>query len=547
MDTFLRLRRKFNFHKIKLTYRSLGRMAMYIIGFFVILSFIWINFFPSNSEARYMALAMKNYKDVEAEISGKLKKAPANEELWRLLVSLRVDAERMPQKVDINKINPLNPEDSFGGKQEFLFNEEEFLAFLDTAEKPSPKLLKLRYRILKARNLKGLQYHNMSLEELNEISLILMDAQMFTRAQEVFHLILDSDPDNIEAKKKIFLILGITNQLDEIKKLLKKPEWRPYANDYNLYEYYMVEHQYFKMLYHLTKSQFKNYSWKTYLTCILCGLGWAIFLVHLGSGWFWKKKEQLLIPTALVLGFFSAFFCLGIVEIQNYYIDYKGMKPDNMIYNLGYCVLGIGLREELCKMIFFLPLLYFLKNIRTDYKLLCYCSLVGLGFSIAENFNYFLGSQTSAMNRFLTANFAHTFLTGFICFYLVKAVQQKGKAWDEFTMTFLKMVGIHGIYDFLLMDPVMVNKGFDFFAMMIFVYVAMMYMRLLINTAPPAHQFVSLTRVFTAALCCTLGITFLMISSEIGFKLTFKVIFSGVLGNAIFAYMFYREINEPIG
>ena len=100
MDTFLRLRRKFNFHKIKLTYRSLGRMSMYIFGAFVIASFIWAKFFPSTSEHRYGALALKNYKLVETEISEKLKADPKNGRLWRLLVMLRAMAEQTPIKIN---------------------------------------------------------------------------------------------------------------------------------------------------------------------------------------------------------------------------------------------------------------------------------------------------------------------------------------------------------------------------------------------------------------------------------------------------------------
>ncbi len=548
MDTFLRLRRKFNFHKIKLTYRSLGRMAMYIIGFFVVTSFIWINFFPSNSESRYQIMAMKNYKAVEIEISERLKKNPADADLWRLLVQLRVMAEKQPQKLDVSNMNPLNPEDAFGGSQEYLFSESEFLNFLETAEKPEPKLLKLRYELYKSHSLKEIKYHNKSLNELNEIGLILMDARMFKEAIEVFYIVLDSKPEDTEAKKHIFKCLTYSMQVNEVKKLIEDPAWRPFASHYDLYRYHLEKHSFGKMLYHLTASEYNRYSWKAIVACSVTGLGWILFLTHLGSGWFWKRKEQLLIPLAVTLGFFSTIFCLGVVVVQDHFLQYTGMKADNMIYNLGYCVLGIGLREELCKMLFFLPLLFFLKNIREEYKLLCYCSLVGLGFAIEENLSYFMnyGNQV-LMTRFLTANFLHMFTTGFVCFYLVKAIQQKGKAWDEFTMTFLKMVGIHGIYDFLLMDPNLASKGFGFFAMMLYVYVAMMYLRLLMTTAPPAHQYVSLTRVFTIALCLTLGITFLMSSSEIGIKLTIKIIFAGVLGNAIFAYMFYREINEPIG
>ena len=549
MDTFLRLRRKFKFHKVKLTYRSLGRMSMYIFGCFIIASVIWSKFFPSTSNNRYATLSLQNYKLVETEISKKLTSNPDNPELWRLLVMCRVMAEQTPMTMNIDEVNPLNPELSTKGRQEFLFSNEEFLEFLNKSTNPSPELLKFRYMIMKGGRHVNLKYHNRSIQELEEILRVYRDTARFTKVLEVAHVILREDPENVLAKRMAFLALTVQGKTDEVKKYLEDETWRPYAGHYERYKYYLNEGNYAKMVYHMTIYEYSSYSWKAFVACGVAGLGWALLLVHIGSGWFWKRKEQLLIPTALTLGFVSTIFCLAIVVIQNHFLNFEGeFKTKSIAYNLAYCVLGIGLREEVCKLLFFLPLLYFLKNIKEDYKILCYCSLIGLGFAIEENIGYFMRSgQASIMGRFLTANFAHTFMTGFTCFYLVKAVQNGGRSWDEFTTTFLKMIGIHGIYDFLLLDPTMIQKGMPFFSMMIYVYLAMLYLRLLMNTAPPAHQFVSLTRIFTIVLCCTIGVTFLMLSSEIGMKSTLKAIASGIVVYAIYAYMFYREFDEHIG
>ena len=548
MDTFLRLRRKFKFHKVKLTYRSLGRMSMYIFGAFVIASFIWAKFFPSSSEQRYGALALKNYKLVETEISEKLKANPDNEKLWRLFIVLRVIAEQTPIKINFDEMNPLSPELSSIGKQEFLLTNDEFLEFLNLSTKPDPELLKLRYRLMKDKDFSNINFHTRSVQELEEIGRVFRDTGQFNKALEVFHMVLKEDSENAFAKEMVFFSLSALGDSEEIKRHLDDESWRPYAGHYTLFKYYLKEGNYTKMLYHLTIEEYKSYSWKAFVTCGVAGLGWVLFLVHLGSGWFWKRKEQLLIPTALTLGFISTIFCLGLVVVQDHLLNHQGFEGKSVIYNLAYCVLGIGLREEVCKLLFFLPLLYFIKDIKEDYKILCYCSLVGLGFAIEENIGYFMrAGQGAIMARFLTANFAHTFMTGFTCYYLVKAVQRGGHAWDDFTTTFIKMIGIHGIYDFLLSDPTMIAKGMPFFSMMIYVYVAMLYLRLLMNTAPPAHQFVSLTRVFTIVLCCTIGVIFMMISSETGMKTAIKAIASGIIVYAIYAYMFYREFNERIG
>ena len=174
---------------------------------------------------------------------------------------------------------------------------------------------------------------------------------------------------------------------------------------------------------------------------------------------------------------------------------------------------------------------------------------MSLGFSIEENFSYAaraLGSPV-LMNRFLTANFLHMFLTAFICYSLTIAVQRGGRAWEEFAVSFAKMVLAHGVYDFLLVDPQMQKGGFYFFALMILLWLAMQYIRLILSCAPPRHRSVSLTRVFTIVLCVAIGISYVLLSDVIGMQYAMKAIFAGVLSNAIFAYMFFKEFNDPIG
>ena len=547
MEKFLKLRRALKLDKVKLTYRSLIRMSLYIFGLFLLLSVLAEKFFPSQSEMHFRAMLVIDYKTAEKECVARLKGNPADAKIWRLLVKYRVNNE-------YRKTPDGKPRESF-------LTDRQFKDFLKTAENPSPSALSYLYYLYEKQKQKQLSRtgsgeifithsENLSIENKEELGRFYFDQRQFSESEKELRQVIAEKPDDSELRA---MVLEAVRRVDlqSFLEMLEDPEWVSYADDRILRDYYLEKGSYHKMFYHLIISRYSYYTAEAIVVCILAGLGWILFLVHLGHGWFWSRKEQLMIPVAFILGYFSTHFCLGIVVIQDHLINFDGNNATkDTVFNLAYCVLGIGLREEVCKMLFFMPLLPFLMRVKENYKILVYCSLVGLGFAVEENIGYWMrdgaGSQ-AVMSRFLTANFIHMFLTGYICYYLTIAFKKKGKAWDDFTHALIKMIVIHGVYNFFYIDPKMVREGFYFFSLMIAIYMSMQYIRLLLYSAPPSHTYLSLTRVFTVVLCLTIGIALLSMSMEIGVKESVKVIFAGLMTNAIFAYMFYREFDEHIG
>ena len=87
----------------------------------------------------------------------------------------------------------------------------------------------------------------------------------------------------------------------------------------------------------------------------------------------------------------------------------------------------IGLREEALKLLLFVPLIPFLLN-RDDLEILTVAGLVGLGFALEENINYFQASAgLSAVGRFATANFLHIALTAMCGLTLTRAIVHRGE------------------------------------------------------------------------------------------------------------------------
>ena len=547
MDFSSRWRKKLGLDRVRLTYTSLRKMALYILGGFIVLSFIIGKFFTVKTSEYFQYQAMSDYRQAEIELMDHLQSHPKDKKLWRLLVDLRSSLERAHSKRSIKS----NDDGSFALSQG-LYQEQQqpsvdfdtFLEFIKQVESPSPAALKARLFVA----MDGIRLQDLSVEGKVEVADIFIGKGEAEKALELYRDIIEVDSANAEARERVFYCLTLLNKTGEIEKLLIDSEWRQYAKHRTLFKFYLERRQYGKMFYHLTLEQYEWFSLKVMAACLLVGLCWVLFLVHLGNAWSWRKKEIGLIFFALVLGMISAVVCLGVVVIEDDLIGHA-TKTKTMSYNLAYFVLGVGLREEFCKMLLFAPLLFWLKHEKQTYKILTYCSLVGLGFAIEENFAYFMRNVGSSVlaDRFLTANFLHMFLTSYICYYLTIAVQRGGKAWDEFTVVFIKMVVAHGVYDFLLSDQTMVTGGFNFFAMMLLVWLSMQYIHLIVQTAPPRHRYVSLTRIFSICLCVAIGVNLVVISSDIGVQAGIKAMFGSLLNSALFAYMFFRGFNEPVG
>lgn len=549
MGKIYQLRSKFGLDRVQLTYRSLIRMAVLIIGIFIILAWVVALFSNSKTSSRISMLAGQDYYEAEKELYELLSKEPDSRDHWRLLVDLRALFKgRLPAELSPSQNTFESHQQGFNSKP--YFTAQSFMEFLGTAKEPKPEALKVRYlyRVSGGRNSEILFNSYPQPDIKYELVLASLREIPYSKSLKILDEIIAAGYDTEGVRKLAIRCLTILRDNTEISKRLADPEWQKYADSDLLYSYHFTEQNYGQMLYYLTLSQYERYSWDVLTVCLVAGFGWALFLIHLGAGWSWPRRDFALVLVALVLGALSAILTLFVVELQHKWIDYANQEK-TIVYNLAYCILGIGLREELCKMLLFIPLLLFLKNEQSHCKILIFSSLVGLGFAIEENFGYISRADlpiAALMARFMTANFLHMLLTGYICYHLTIAVQKKGKHWDNFTNSFIKMVIVHGVYDFLLIDSSMVSQGMDFFAMMLYIWIAMQYMRLMLYTSPPSHRYVSLTRVFTIVLAISFGLCLFIFSLEVGVMLAVKASIMAIIGNIIFAYMFYYVFNEVV-
>jgi hypothetical protein len=119
-----------------------------------------------------------------------------------------------------------------------------------------------------------------------------------------------------------------------------------------------------------------------------------------------------------------------------------------------YCIFGIGVIEELVKIIPFLLLLRFTKVIKEPIDYIMYASLAALGFSFVENFLYFQdGSLNIIHSRALTASISHMIDSSIIAYGLILAKFKYKKSQVLFFFLFFFIAAFaHGFYDFWLLN-----------------------------------------------------------------------------------------------
>ncbi|MGV3659260.1 MAG: PrsW family glutamic-type intramembrane protease [Prosthecobacter sp.] len=180
------------------------------------------------------------------------------------------------------------------------------------------------------------------------------------------------------------------------------------------------------------------------LAFFVAALWYFILVQHSDQArWRWLRP----VP-ALMAGVFSVWPTLALVAWQDVN---QGMTADAPFpHDVIYYVLGVGLREEGCKLALFALFLPWLLWRNQPGLALLTGAFVGLGFSLEENIGYYLDfGGTIAWTRFVTANFLHISLTGLCAHSLYHMLRTRFARADEFLATFCAAVAAHGGYDWL--------------------------------------------------------------------------------------------------
>ncbi len=214
---------------------------------------------------------------------------------------------------------------------------------------------------------------------------------------------------------------------------------RAYITNHDIYNYFRT----------LLNQAFLNTNIIGFLGAVLILLVWIFYLMRVNV--YQRGNWQYLVFTVVL----SAAFVLPVwLLYDTYKYAFRFELNGNIINDFFYCIFGIGVIEELIKLIPFLIILRFTKVIKEPIDYIMYASLSALGFAFVENFRYFDdGNLNIIHSRALTASVAHMICSSIVAYGLLLAkfkVKRKTLLYG-FGFFFIAAAS-HGFYDFWLLN-----------------------------------------------------------------------------------------------
>ena len=157
----------------------------------------------------------------------------------------------------------------------------------------------------------------------------------------------------------------------------------------------------------------------------------------------------------------SAFFLGGlsvplVFLAHELFIDELGFGLNGEFLNdLLYCILQIGLLEELCKLLAFLLVWrIFRKKLNEPIDIIGYMAVCALGFAAIENTLYFNNYGSMIISgRAVLSTVAHMIFASLTAYGIIRwqYLNKSTKGWRELLFFFFLSAVVHGLYDFFLM------------------------------------------------------------------------------------------------
>ena len=363
------------------------------------------------------------------------------------------------------------------------------------------------------------------------------------RAEQFYKLEFNKYPRSLYSKSKVIISLIEKGKKKEAKALFNDQNLKENI-DFKTFKFIASELELWVSLtlksYHLTFGKL-SLSW--IIVTLFAALIWFAIIANLG-----QLIEDFLIrltlySSAFISGFISTFLVLGLVYWQE---NKLGLKINGETVNdIIYCICGIGLREELIKIIFFAPFLIILKKRQSAMEALACAACVGLGFACSENILYFgSGFESAVFPRFLTANFLHTSLTAIVGLSMYYLILNPVKNWENFFKNFIIVVVAHGAYDALVGIVPNLANSMGLVSIIIFAIISNSYLNLAKQMRTGKPSALSPLGIFIIGSCLLIGISWNLACYLYPLKTVFSSIGESTLSLGALAFIFINQFRD---
>jgi len=363
------------------------------------------------------------------------------------------------------------------------------------------------------------------------------------RAEQFYKLEFNKYPRSLYSKSKVIISLIEKGKKKEAKALFNDQNLKENI-DFKTFKFIASELELWVSLtlksYHLAFGKL-SLSW--IIVTLFAALIWFAIIANLG-----QLIEDFLIrltlySSAFISGFISTFLVLGLVYWQE---NKLGLKINGETVNdIIYCICGIGLREELIKIIFFAPFLIILKKRQSAMEALACAACVGLGFACSENILYFgSGFESAVFPRFLTANFLHTSLTAIVGLSMYYLILNPVKNWENFFKNFIIVVVAHGAYDALVGIVPNLANSMGLVSIIIFAIISNSYLNLAKQMRTGKPSALSPLGIFIIGSCLLIGISWNLACYLYPLKTVVSSIGESTLSMGALAFIFINQFRD---
>lgn len=301
--------------------------------------------------------------------------------------------------------------------------------------------------------------------------------------------------------------------------------------------------QWWQVWWEIPRQMFSGFTPGVIALALLAGCCWLVFLLQalrIRGIHDWRIWGALI---AVALGILS----IWPTRFFSLWQEYRWLlefSPE-LLPGLRFFVLGVGLREELAKLLCLLPLLAVIVRKRDETAALLLSGCVGLGFAINENMGYLTSSQGGAtLGRFLTANPFHIALTGLIGLAVYRACLDFRNLGPQALAVFGMLVFAHGLYDAVIVLPDLAEYSIG--GIILFALVMYQFFHELRSLRPRGGDAISLTATFLVGVSLLTAGTFIYISALAGTAIAADNLMTDVIGLGVMVYLFLREMPETM-
>ena len=353
-------------------------------------------------------------------------------------------------------------------------------------------------------------------------------------------------PDASPARQKALQLCVASRQANKLRELLQLPPYAETLATMDIHERTsatILVGNYAELLrLHLQSMlQYATDNPPETLLTLLCGVIWFFMLHQLGGISVRRSWRGLL---GLGLGCLSPSITLLIISLTRHS---GGLEQNGEFGNdLLFYVAGVGLREEVSKLLLFAPMLWFLRG-KSEAEILVVAGCVGLGFAIEENIGYFkaMGLERTPLGRVVSANFLHVAMTSLAGLALARWVRFPKSCWETGLATILTMIVIHGFYDFAIDDPVPHPAySLNQFPMIILLGLAHYFLSHLKHVRDARGNVIAPLFAFLTGLSVLCALTLIGATMNSGFRMAIEGMAEGGLGAVFLIIMFSYHLHR---